>query len=1277
MGLKSFVLKHLGKNLDHNNKVIKFSKNVAENQYLVFRFSNQNYDPSEIENGGTWTRVEGSAYNDWKWGYDSRNWTGKFANCFNTGYAVSVIDGNTTDVTNMSKLFMSCMNLESVTMNDVSNLRNASQMFDNCKQLITVDMQHTNAVTDMHLMFHHCDDLTVAPNLDTSSVKNMINMFSYCQSLTTVPVYDTSSVTKMAGMFDHCTALTTAPGLNTSKVKYAENMFDGCTALTEVPDMDLPECVNMNSMFKNCENVNSGALDLYTAMMDSTVTHTDTFTNCGIKSIPGLAELKQIPKDWGGLKEELAANTLRFRFEDENYDPSEIQNGGTWSKVNSSTYNDWDWTFAAQEEHFDGLFIDAFDETTCVSIIKAGDLSNVVSTSSLFENCSGLTSICDGLFTAAEVADNMFYGCTLLESIPVDLCSNIHIGRSMFVDCVSLTSIPEGVFNELSDGRNMFAGCVGLTSLPTTLFPSLTNGDEMFADCINVSEGAYELYDNFAKSGNVTMHYHMFTNCGSNNESGLYDLTQIPKDWGGLMENIAANTLRFHFDDNSYTPSSNKGSWVKVSDDGTDGCVWDWHCDDNDWSDAFSRKFTTTRATMIEAGNTFDVTNMDSMFDACSALDSIVLFDTSNVTNMQFMFNKCTSLTEVPLFDTSNVTTMRDMFYQCTSLAALPLFDTVNVTDMSYLCYECTSLTAVPLLDTSNVTAMDNAFAYCKNVETGALALYESASDGIVESHNDTFVLCGKNTNGGLYDLEQIPTDWGGLPLPANTLRFRFEDPDFDPSAKTYTVVNNWTGEVSEEVRPISSVGTWTKVTYSEYNDWNWYYDKNYWSSSLKGALVDTPTRLILAGDTSSVIHMEYLFQDCTQLVSIDAPIDTNSVEYAFEMFSGCTSLQKIPDLDLSNATDDNSFKNMFKGCSSLVTAPKLTLPSTTLVDLDYMFRDCTSLTTVPLFDTSNVQSMRSMFFECTSLTDVPLFDTSNVTDMHSMFDNCTSLTTVPLFDTSNVTNMSGMLFGCSSLSVIPLFDTTSVHDVSTMFCNCESVTAGALEFYNSVKDKTYEEGGTQKPVSHYNTFTNCGSEEVRLQIPVDWGGLKVELPANTLRFRFENTDYNPTVIENGGTWTKVTDSEFNDWDWTCNVTNWSNKFGMKLTENLDKNIQIIAAGDTSSVTIMSYMFYGCTSLTSVPLFNTSKVNDMSSMFNGCTSLTNVPLFDTSNVTEMYSMFEECKNIQSGMLDLYQQASSTGKVTDYFRCFTDAGTNTESGRAELNQIPVDWGGLAE
>ena len=60
---------------------------------------------------------------------------------------------------------------------------------------------------------------------------------------------------------------------------------------------------------------------------------------------------------------------------------------------------------------------------------------------------------------------------------------------------------------------------------------------------------------------------------------------------------------------------------------------------------------------------------------------------------------------------------------------------------------------------------------------------------------------------------------------------------------------------------------------------------------------------------------------------------------------------------------------------------------------------------------------MSSMFNSCSSLTSVPEMDTSNVIMMSSMFYGCSSLTSVPDLDTSSVTNARNMFYGCSSLT--------------------------------------------------------------------------------------------------------------------------------------------------------------------------------------------------------------------------------------------------------------------
>ena len=69
---------------------------------------------------------------------------------------------------------------------------------------------------------------------------------------------------------------------------------------------------------------------------------------------------------------------------------------------------------------------------------------------------------------------------------------------------------------------------------------------------------------------------------------------------------------------------------------------------------------------------------------------------------------------------------------------------------------------------------------------------------------------------------------------------------------------------------------------------------------------------------------------------------------------------------------------------------------------------------------------------------------------------------------------------------------------------------------------------------------------------------------------------------------------------------------------------------NTSAVTNMSYMFYGC-KLSSIDLtyFDTSKVTTMESMFDSCSQLitVNVLSFNTSNVTSMKRMFNWCTEL--------------------------------------------------
>ena len=85
---------------------------------------------------------------------------------------------------------------------------------------------------------------------------------------------------------------------------------------------------------------------------------------------------------------------------------------------------------------------------------------------------------------------------------------------------------------------------------------------------------------------------------------------------------------------------------------------------------------------------------------------------------------------------------------------------------------------------------------------------------------------------------------------------------------------------------------------------------------------------------------------------------------------------------------------------------------------------------------------------------------------------------------------------------------------------------------------------------------------------------------------------------------------------------------------------------NTSCVTDMSSMFYGCSSLTTLDVsdWDTGSVTNMNGMFNACGSLKtlDVSFWDTGDVTDMGSMFFGCNSLKTLELSCWD----TGNVAD-------------------------------
>ena len=137
---------------------------------------------------------------------------------------------------------------------------------------------------------------------------------------------------------------------------------------------------------------------------------------------------------------------------------------------------------------------------------------------------------------------------------------------------------------------------------------------------------------------------------------------------------------------------------------------------------------------------------------------------------------------------------------------------------------------------------------------------------------------------------------------------------------------------------------------------------------------------------------------------------------------------------------------------------------------------------------------------------------------------------------------------------------------------------------------------------------------------------------------------------------------------------------GSNCTEgNIIRNLKAL---NTSNTTNMSHMFenFGNSSMTKLELgetFDISKVTDMHYMFYECSSLTSLDVsnFDTSQVTNMSRMFESCSSLTSIYVSEYNETTGKGwttkNVTDSDKMFTSATKLVGGNGTKFNSSYID------
>ena len=264
----------------------------------------------------------------------------------------------------------------------------------------------------------------------------------------------------------------------------------------------------------------------------------------------------------------------------------------------------------------------------------------------------------------------------------------------------------------------------------------------------------------------------------------------------------------------------------------------------------------------------------------------------------------------------------------------------------------------------------------------------------------------------------------------------------------------------------------------------------------------------------------------------------------------------------------------------------QFTMYSHSLTTLASLFINCSSLRSVPLFDTSNVTIMSSTFSGCSNLQEVPPFNTAAVTTMGNFVFNCYNLKTIPLFNTPSLTNTAGMFTGCYSLVTVPLFNMALVTSVSNMFTSCASLERVPL--FN-----------TASVTNFGNMFNSCAKLK---EVP-----LFNTAAATSMASMFVGCTALRTV------------PLFN----TALVTAMNSMFSGCTS------LQSVPLFNTAAVTTFASMFVSCLSLTTIPLFVTSAATSMNAMFSTCSALQTIPLLNTASVTDVRNMFLNCVSLKT------------------------------------------------
>ena len=134
---------------------------------------------------------------------------------------------------------------------DFEGITDMSRMFSDCNNLQTIPLIDTSSVTAMERMFYSCHNLQSIPLLDTSKVSNANSMFYYCDNLKTLPNnFNFGNCTNLSEMFYNAYSLTDYSFLETWVINPNAEM-SGMITNTNTTYVPAIPCVGNTSYYQS------------------------------------------------------------------------------------------------------------------------------------------------------------------------------------------------------------------------------------------------------------------------------------------------------------------------------------------------------------------------------------------------------------------------------------------------------------------------------------------------------------------------------------------------------------------------------------------------------------------------------------------------------------------------------------------------------------------------------------------------------------------------------------------------------------------------------------------------------------------------------------------------------------------------------------------------------------------------------------------------------------------------------------------------------------------